>query len=349
LAREADIDDEEAILLLWDAGIESVVDPDDFVPRNWVSRARRAIGLHPSQLSHHSDVSSPDVQRNINGGPKTLKVGPTSEESPRYEWRVVGAEHDVIYINSGDVRNVHDALVRDFASSDDPISPPGIRDENLLDSAVFRPHTSYGDSLKYPTISMAGAALFHSLTLNHAFFNGNKRTALVSLLVFLESNEMVLEATEIELFRYVLRIANHRVVLSGSDQADREVLSIAEWIESRMSGISHGERPLRFFELRRILGSYDCSIRVLSGNRVLISREMLQRKWFRKGSFVLSSHIWYGGEGRDVERNTLQKVRRELWLDDVHGCDSSRFYAARPGIDEFISMYRRTLKRLARM
>jgi hypothetical protein len=46
--------------------------------------------------------------------------------------------------------------------------------------------------------------------------------------------------------------------------------------------------------------------------------------------------------------NTIRKIRRDLWLDEDHGVDSSRFYEARPGIDEFIAMYRKTLRRLAR-
>ena len=196
---------------------------------------------------------------------------------------------------------------------------------------------------------MAGAALFHSLALNHAFNNGNKRTALVSLLVFLERNDMFLEATEPELFRYVIRLASHRLVPDGPQLADREVLSISVWLEERLCRVQSGERLLRFGELRRILNAYRCQFRILPGGRVLITRRLEKQRWFRTRPAELQSHIWYGDEGREVGRDTLRKVRNELELDEGHGVDSLRFYAARPGIDEFISMYRKTLTRLARV
>src|SRR5258708_1626270 len=71
---------------------------------------------------------------------------------------------------------IHNQLVRDFAESGDPIDPPGIRDRGeLLESALSRPQTSIGTTLKYPTIEMAAAALLHALVHNHPFHNGNKR------------------------------------------------------------------------------------------------------------------------------------------------------------------------------
>lgn len=39
-----------------------------------------------------------------------------------------------------DVKRVHSRLVVDFAESDDPIAPPGVRSEDLLASAVSRQH-----------------------------------------------------------------------------------------------------------------------------------------------------------------------------------------------------------------
>lgn len=195
-------------------------------------------------------------------------------------------------------------------------------------------------------MSMAGAALFHSLTLNHAFHNGNKRTALVSLLVFLEANHKFLDVTQPQLYRYVLAMASHRLVPDGPERPDREVSAIAEWLEPKLGEVHRGEKILKFGQLRRILGSYDCEIRTLPGNRALVTRPHLNPRWFRRTP--LQSHVWYGGEGRDVELNAIRKLRRDLWLDEDHGVDSSRFYEARPGIDEFIAMYRRILRRLGR-
>ncbi len=87
---------------------------------------------------------------------------------------------------------IHNALVLDFLHQENPIDPPGPRNDDIIASAVFRQHTSIGDVLKYPSVELSAAALLHSLVNNHPFHNGNKRTALVSMLVLLDENELML-------------------------------------------------------------------------------------------------------------------------------------------------------------
>ena len=65
---------------------------------------------------------------------------------------------------------------------------PGIRDMALLESAVAAPQASFGGQpLITDGVEIAAAYLFY-LCRNHAFVDGNKRTALAACLVFLESN-----------------------------------------------------------------------------------------------------------------------------------------------------------------
>ena len=64
----------------------------------------------------------------------------------------------------------------------------GIRDETLLESAVAAPQASMmGQPLISDPIEIAAAYLFY-ICKNHAFVDGNKRTALAACLVFLEVN-----------------------------------------------------------------------------------------------------------------------------------------------------------------
>jgi death-on-curing protein len=70
---------------------------------------------------------------------------------------------------------------------------PGLRDEALLESAVAAPQaTMMGQPLMSEPIEIAAAYLFY-LCSNHAFIDGNKRTALASCLVFLELNDLLTE------------------------------------------------------------------------------------------------------------------------------------------------------------
>jgi death-on-curing protein len=62
------------------------------------------------------------------------------------------------------------------------------RDFGLLASAVARPQASMFGQDAYPDLHVKAAALLHSLAANHAFVDGNKRTALNSAIVFLDIN-----------------------------------------------------------------------------------------------------------------------------------------------------------------
>jgi death on curing protein len=63
-----------------------------------------------------------------------------------------------------------------------------VADEGLLQSAVARPRASvFGDDA-YPALLDKAAALLHSLARNHAFVDGNKRTAWAAAWAFLRLN-----------------------------------------------------------------------------------------------------------------------------------------------------------------
>src|SRR5690606_3822972 len=63
-----------------------------------------------------------------------------------------------------------------------------VKDQNLLDSAIHRPQQSAFGEDAYPTIWLKAAALFESISKNHAFVGGNKRTGFASLYQFLWLN-----------------------------------------------------------------------------------------------------------------------------------------------------------------
>ena len=87
----------------------------------------------------------------------------------------------------------------------------GIRDINLVESAIESPFaTMFGDDL-YPTVKDKAAQLCFSLVKNHAFVDGNKRTAVGSLIVFLELNNIELTASNNEIENMVLGLANNSI------------------------------------------------------------------------------------------------------------------------------------------
>lgn len=300
------------------------------------------------------------VRRRFESKPPTEPEPTPTEEPPAtpannyppFEWEIVGIQRDLAFLEEQDLLDIHNALVEDFASGDDPISPPGVKSPELVSSAVFRPQTSLGTDLKYPTIEMAAAALLHSVVQNHAFHNGNKRTALVAMLAFLDRNNVIATCDQDELFRFTLRVAQHDLVPSCSDQyADREVLKIAEWIRSNSRRVERGERPIPWLRLKRILKNHQCDFEpAAKGSQLDIKRTVTRRNALGiKRTITLKTHVAWRGDGVEVERNTLNKIRRELQLDEANGTDSRVFYGDEAAPDDFIQQYRTVLRRLARL
>ncbi len=66
----------------------------------------------------------------------------------------------------------------------------GIRDNSLLESAVFGIYQTFGGKELYPTIIEKAVHLCFSLIKNHPFIDGNKRIGVLSMLVLLSINDI---------------------------------------------------------------------------------------------------------------------------------------------------------------
>lgn len=64
----------------------------------------------------------------------------------------------------------------------------GIRDGNLLDSAVNAPFQTYGGEYLYKSLESKAARLGYFLIKNHPFVDGNKRIGMLAMMVFPELN-----------------------------------------------------------------------------------------------------------------------------------------------------------------
>ena len=89
------------------------------------------------------------------------------------------------HLTASAVRAIHAEVLAAHGGS------PGIRDEALLESAVAAPQaTMMGQPLISDPVEIAAAYLFY-LCRNHPFIDGNKRTALATCLVFLQTNDFL--------------------------------------------------------------------------------------------------------------------------------------------------------------
>ena len=75
----------------------------------------------------------------------------------------------------------------------------GVRDRGLLESALYRPQTGY-----YADLLEEASALWESLSQNHPFVDGNKRTAFAVTYTFLGYNDFWITSDLQETTRFVL-------------------------------------------------------------------------------------------------------------------------------------------------
>ena len=84
----------------------------------------------------------------------------------------------------------------------------GVREFNLLESAIETPFQVFDVVELYPTIQAKGARLGYGLIQNHCMLDGNKRLGTHAMLVFFALNGIELRYTQNELYEMVLSVAD---------------------------------------------------------------------------------------------------------------------------------------------
>ncbi len=85
----------------------------------------------------------------------------------------------------------------------------GIRDENVLESALARARNKWGYE-NQSDLAVLAAAYGYGIASSHPFRDGNKRIAFLAMVIFLGVNRMALEAPEAEVVSTMLAVADGR-------------------------------------------------------------------------------------------------------------------------------------------
>lgn len=105
------------------------------------------------------------------------------------------------YLSVRQILMLHDALIQTSGGSN------GLRDESLLDSAVFAPIQTFDGKDLYPTLIDKASRLAFGLITNHPFIDGNKRIGTHAMLVLLAINGLELEYNDEDLIEVILQVA----------------------------------------------------------------------------------------------------------------------------------------------
>lgn len=106
-----------------------------------------------------------------------------------------------VYLTVTEVLAIHDDQIDRYGGSD------GVRDPGQLEAALFRPQTGY-----YADMIAEAAALWESLSQNHPFVDGNKRTAFAVTYTFLAINGVTITATEDAVIKFLVPLYNRNAL-----------------------------------------------------------------------------------------------------------------------------------------
>ena len=107
----------------------------------------------------------------------------------------------IVWIEKPLVLMLHDRQIAEHGGA------AGVRDDNLLQSALARPQQLYAYGDPPPDLADLAASLCYGIARNHAFVDGNKRSAIVSCETFIELNGAHLQAGDTEIFPVILALA----------------------------------------------------------------------------------------------------------------------------------------------
>ena len=122
-----------------------------------------------------------------------------------------------VWIDPRAISAIHDEQLAEHGGA------AGLRDANLLESALARPMNLA--AYEEPDAAALAASYAVGLAKNHPFVDGNKRTAFVALELFLALNGVVLNASDVECVTTMLAVAAGEI-----DEA-----TLADWIRRNMA------------------------------------------------------------------------------------------------------------------
>jgi death-on-curing protein len=106
-----------------------------------------------------------------------------------------------IFLDISDVLEIHRDQIERYGGDD------GVRDMNLLESALAMPGAGVRGQLIHTSLSEMAAAYLYHIVKNHPFVDGNKRTGAMAAFTFLKLNGLTLKASPEEFENLIRQIA----------------------------------------------------------------------------------------------------------------------------------------------
>ena len=251
-----------------------------------------------------------------------------------------------------DVLKAH-YIVSDYFISEGDQIVYGIKSFDLLSSAVSRQETEFGGIQKWTDEYHKMATLLYGITKNHAFEDGNKRTALLSLLLFIDKNNLQVSYKQSVLELLIVRIAastleeydNYKYYIKKDDP---EVNFIADKIKKYTRKTNRKIYTISYAEFNRRLKQYGVWLDNPSKNYINVYRNKTIVRFFflkiKNKERILQ--IGFPGWKNQVNPKAIKSVLQVAGLTVENGVDSDVFFKDAEPAYKLISDFKEPLARL---
>ncbi len=121
-------------------------------------------------------------------------------------------------ISLKDVLYIHKQAISKFGGT------VGVRNYDLLESAIKRPYMTFDKMELYPNIEDKASAILESIVKNHPFIDGNKRTGYILMRYLLLESGRDIQASKNEKYELVIGVAEGKISFE----------EIQNWIKNRI-------------------------------------------------------------------------------------------------------------------
>ena len=236
-------------------------------------------------------------------------------------------------ISYEDVLRAHYLISDYFESTTGENCIYGVKNFNLLGSALGRQTVSFHGLKKWSQFQEISGTLFFGLVKNHAFHDGNKRTALLILIYQLFKYGRVLSCNKKEFEKLTVDVASNKLKSHKGfpkKNPDGEVKFISDFIRRNTRKIDKRYYPLTFREFNTHLNRFDCYLDNPSGGFISVfKKEIVPKKyrfWKTKEVTTKVFQIGFNGWKKQVRPKAVKETLKATGLTSENGIDSQIFY-----------------------
>ncbi len=260
------------------------------------------------------------------------------------------------FISFDDVLRAH-YLIADYFSDEEEGIVYGLKSETLLGSALGRQFTGFGNVDKYHSSVEICGTLFYGLIKNHAFHDGNKRTAFLVLIYHLQKQNLTFKDSKRKASIESLSVNIAANELDGTYERfkkfnegdDPEVRFIIDYLERNTRPLNRRFYSVTYSDFDRLLRKFNVCLDNPHGGFIDViqlktPKPILGLK--RKEKWCKILQIGFPGWKRKVGLKALKETLKTAKLTAENGVDSEVFFRDAEPLSIIIDEYNDLLRRL---